>query len=52
MGGKDWPDIRPNNVHEWGKCGCGEDVVWQIDGKFGHRCHVCFTCGYSSDLGA
>ena len=47
-----WPDIKPNNVHEFDKCGCEEDVVWQIDGKFGHRCLVCFTCGYSSDLGA
>ena len=43
----DWPMTQPSTIHEWGKCDCKEDVIWQIDGKFGARTWVCFTCGYA-----
>ena len=47
MNNTEWPMTRPSTIHEWGKCDCKEDVIWQIDGKFGARTWVCFTCGYA-----
>ena len=42
----DWPTTKPSNMTISGNCGCGEDFVYQIDGKFGARSWVCLTCGF------
>lgn len=46
MNNTEWPMTQPSNIIRSGNCGCGEDFVYQIDGKFGARSWVCFTCGY------
>ena len=41
-----WPMTEPSNMFVIDDCGCGEDFVYQIDGKFGAQSQVCMTCGY------
>tara|TARA_R100000773_G_scaffold44247_1_gene44707 strand:+ start:1108 stop:1266 length:159 start_codon:yes stop_codon:yes gene_type:complete len=47
MNNTEWPMTQPSNIRRSGNCGCGEDFVYEIDGKFGARSWVCFTCGYA-----
>tara|TARA_R100000315_G_C5171980_1_gene99294 strand:+ start:408 stop:566 length:159 start_codon:yes stop_codon:yes gene_type:complete len=46
MSGKDWPMTKPSNMTVSGNCGCGEDFVYEIKGKFGATSSVCLTCGF------